>query len=276
MSNKVLLKKSSVLGKAPAEGDLDYGELALNYADGLLYFKNASNNIQSFAAYNSATVTLTATQTLTNKTLTSPTLNTPSINGGSVLLANGTLVLPSASGASQTDSGSAVYDTSIGTLTIGTGSGRKTLVELTASQTLTNKTLTAPSIGNAVLTGTLSAGGGVGTNGQYLQSTATGVRWNTITADVTQTGVETLTNKTLTSPTIAGGALSGTFSGAITLSDTTVSTTTATGALKVAGGVGIAGSAYIGNRLGYVNASNVSVVYQYYNSATNSLDTVFG
>ena len=50
MSNKVLLKKSSVLGKAPAEGDLDYGELALNYADGLLYFKNASNNHQTLRA----------------------------------------------------------------------------------------------------------------------------------------------------------------------------------------------------------------------------------
>jgi len=178
MSNKVLLKKSSVVGKAPATTDLDYGELALNYADGALYFKNANNVIQSFAAYNSDVVTLTASQTLTNKTLTSPTLNTPSINQGTVTLNNGVLILPSASGASQTDSGSAVYDTSIGTLTIGTGSGRKVLVELTTSQTLTNKTLTAPSLGNAVLTGTLSAGSSVGTNGQYLKSTGTGVAWD--------------------------------------------------------------------------------------------------
>jgi hypothetical protein len=226
MSNKVLLKKSSVVGKAPATTDLDYGELALNYADGALYFKNANNVIQSFAAYNSDVVTLTATQTLTNKTLTSPTLNTPSINGGTVSIANGTLILPSASGASQTDSGSAVYDTSLGTLTIGTGSGRKTLVELAASQTLTNKTLSS-----AVLTGTLSAGASVGTNGQYLKTTGTGVAWATfptatssvpglatagtgLTATagafsidstvVTLTGTQTLTNKTLTSPTVTG------------------------------------------------------------------------
>jgi len=229
MSNKVLLKKSSVVGKAPATTDLDYGELALNYADGALYFKNANNVIQSFAAYNSDVVTLTASQTLTNKTLTSPTLNTPSINGGTVSIANGTLILPSASGAAQTDSGSAVYDTSLGTLTIGTGSGRKTLVELAASQTLTNKTLTAPSIGNAVLTGTLSAGGSVGTNGQYLKTTGTGVAWATfptatssvlglasagtgLTATsgsfsidstvVTLTGTQTLTNKTFTGTTV--------------------------------------------------------------------------
>jgi hypothetical protein len=218
MSNKVLLKKSSVVGKTPATTDLDYGELALNYADGLLYFKNSNNVVQSFAAYNSATVTLTATQTLTNKTLTSPTLNTPSINGGTVSIANGTLILPSASGASQTDSGSAVYDTSLGTLTIGTGSGRKTLVELTASQTLTNKTLTAPSIGNAVLTGTLSAGGSVGTNGYYLKSTGTGVAWAALPASYTLPAATALALGGIIvgsglSVTV-GGTLSTTFDGA--------------------------------------------------------------
>lgn len=30
------------------------------------------------------------------------------------------------------------------------------------------------------------------------------------------------------------------------------------------------------NRVGIVNASNVSVAYQVYNSATNSIDTIFG
>jgi hypothetical protein len=185
MSNKVLLKKSSVLGKAPETTDLDYGELALNYADGLLYFKNASNTIQSFAAYNSATVTLTATQTLTNKTLTSPTLNTPSINGGTVSLANGTLVVPTSTDPTQTASGSVVYDTAFGILTIGTGSGRKSIVDTTTTQTLTNKTLTAASLGNSVLTGTLTAGGGVGTNNQYLRSTGTGVAWASLPAAYT-------------------------------------------------------------------------------------------
>jgi len=157
MSNKVLLKKSSVLGKAPETSDLDYGELALNYADGFLYFKNSNNVIQSFAAYNSATVTLTATQTLTNKTLTSPTLNTPSINGGTVSLSSGTLVVPVSASPAQTDTGSIAYDSGFGVLTIGTGSSRKQIVDTSTSQTLTNKTLTAPSLGNSVLTGTLTA-----------------------------------------------------------------------------------------------------------------------
>jgi hypothetical protein len=99
MANKVLLKKSSVTSKVPLTTDLDYGELALNYADEKLYFKNASNAIKSFnvtpstltigtglsgTSYNgssavtiaidSTVATLTGTQTLTNKTLTSPAI----------------------------------------------------------------------------------------------------------------------------------------------------------------------------------------------------------
>jgi len=37
-----------------------------------------------------------------------------------------------------------------------------------------------------------------------------------------------------------------------------------------------ANSIYVGNRVGYANANNVSQMYQYYNGATNSYDLVFG
>lgn len=43
--SQVILKKSSVAGKAPVAADLVYGEVALNYADGLLYFKTNTNSI---------------------------------------------------------------------------------------------------------------------------------------------------------------------------------------------------------------------------------------
>jgi len=49
MSNKVLLKRSSVAGKVPVASDLEYGELALNYNDGVLYYKDNSNTIQSIS-----------------------------------------------------------------------------------------------------------------------------------------------------------------------------------------------------------------------------------
>jgi len=48
MANKVTLKRSSVVGKIPQTSDLDFGEVALNFADGRLYFKNSSENIEFF------------------------------------------------------------------------------------------------------------------------------------------------------------------------------------------------------------------------------------
>lgn len=48
MANKIILKKSSVVGKGPTAGDLDYGELAINYADGKIYFKASDNSVKYF------------------------------------------------------------------------------------------------------------------------------------------------------------------------------------------------------------------------------------
>ena len=45
---KVLLKRSSVAGRIPDSSDLQYGELAINFADGKLYYKDDSNNIRAF------------------------------------------------------------------------------------------------------------------------------------------------------------------------------------------------------------------------------------
>ena len=44
----VKLKKSSVAGKVPLVGNLAYGEPALNYHDGVIYYKNDSDNIKRF------------------------------------------------------------------------------------------------------------------------------------------------------------------------------------------------------------------------------------
>jgi len=40
--------------------------------------------------------------------------------------------------------------------------------------------------------------------------------------------------------------------------------------------IAAANSIYVGDRVGYANANNISVVYQSYNSSTNSLDVIFG
>ena len=84
MSNKIILKKSSVGAKVPLTTDLDYGELALNYADGKLYFKDSSNAIQFLGSSS-------ATETLSNKSLTSPSLSgTVTLTSTTLLSINGT------------------------------------------------------------------------------------------------------------------------------------------------------------------------------------------
>jgi hypothetical protein len=59
MSNtSIQLKKSGVTGNVPVSADLHYGEVALNYADGKLYYKNALDDVSfitnqdSFATVN--------------------------------------------------------------------------------------------------------------------------------------------------------------------------------------------------------------------------------
>jgi hypothetical protein len=48
MTAAIKLKKSAVTGKKPVTGDIDYGEMAINYADGRLFYKNSSNVIKNF------------------------------------------------------------------------------------------------------------------------------------------------------------------------------------------------------------------------------------
>ena len=60
-----------------------------------------------------------------------------------------------------------------------------TLVGLATTDTLTNKTLTSPTINSATannltLTGTVTASNGVGSSGQVLSSTGSGVQWVTV------------------------------------------------------------------------------------------------
>ena len=78
MANKIVLKKSSVVGRVPTPSDLEYGELALNYADGRLYYKNSNNAIaslggsQNFTQIDRQSYTATAGQTTFSITYAPP------------------------------------------------------------------------------------------------------------------------------------------------------------------------------------------------------------
>ena len=98
----------------------------------------------------------------------------------------------------------------------GIGSGEGVVVGTLKTQTLTNKTLTAPTISDPTITGTATAGAVLvieGTTADAYETTLTVVdptQDNTITLPNTTGTVvivdatQTLTNKTLTSPTISG------------------------------------------------------------------------
>jgi hypothetical protein len=46
MANVIKIKNSGTTSQAPAT--LEYGEIAINYADGVLFYKDLSNTIVSF------------------------------------------------------------------------------------------------------------------------------------------------------------------------------------------------------------------------------------
>ena len=101
------------------------------------------------------------------------------------------------------------------------------IVQLTDTQTLTNKTATSPTItGSGTITGTFTGNltGDVTGNAD----TATKIASITNSNIVQLTDTQTLTNKTLTSPTITGsGTITGTFTGNLT-GDVTGNADTAT------------------------------------------------
>jgi hypothetical protein len=57
MSNNIILKKSSVGDKVPLASDLEHGELALNFTDGNLFYKNNSNVVTTIASNKFVSVT---------------------------------------------------------------------------------------------------------------------------------------------------------------------------------------------------------------------------
>lgn len=94
MLNKIILKKSSVVDKVPLAQDIDFGEVAINYADGKLYYKDTDNQIRHFVAGEGAggkffsTISVSG-QDLIAAEVTSDTLNL--IAGQGIVLTTNTL-----------------------------------------------------------------------------------------------------------------------------------------------------------------------------------------
>jgi hypothetical protein len=242
------------------ETTLTYGNLTLT--SGNIIFSQGNKTITNGSAVLTLPTTTTVligdntTNTLTHKTLTSPTINNPvfstnqnigqsetgiinqtgtgtnslketTITSGNLTLTSGNIIL---------SSWSSIKNGSI-TLTLPSHSGNDSFVSRTSTDTLTNKTLTSPTINNPVFstnqnigqseTGIISQTG-TGTNslkettitsgnltltsGNIILSSWSSIKNGSITLTlpshsgndsfVSRTSTDTLTNKTLTSPTI--------------------------------------------------------------------------
>ena len=160
-------------------------------ADRTITFPDASGTV----------VTTTATQTLTNKTLTSPTINAGTFSGTFTGTMDATsLVLSGASPLVFEGASADAHETTLGIVdptadrTVSLPNATDTLVGKATTDTLTNKSI---DLDSNTFTGSLAE------FNSALQSDSF----------VSLTGSETLTNKTLTSPTINGGTFSGSFTG---------------------------------------------------------------
>jgi Major tropism determinant N-terminal domain len=184
--------------------------------------------------------------------------NASSYTTGALLTSNGTSIISLANTATAGTYGNATYVPVITT----DAYGRVT------------------SVTNTAITGI--SGGSTNSFSTILVSGQPNVIANTSTSPLTLVAGSGISITTVgTSNTITfsstGGFSGGTIPNQLIVSNTTSSNSNTTGAVIIAGGLGVTGNIYIGSNsvMGFSNTTNQSVVYQVYNAANNSLDVIF-
>ena len=86
MSNTILIKRSGTANAIPSSGNLSLGELAINYTDGNLFYKDAGGTVKVIAS--NQTFTLTGNISAGNISTGGLITATGNINGGNINTAN--------------------------------------------------------------------------------------------------------------------------------------------------------------------------------------------
>ena len=194
MANKIILKKSSVVSKEPLSTDLDYGELALNYADERIYFKNSNNVIKSFSTTGVSLENLTIGTGLTGTVYNGTTAVTIAIDSTVATLAGTqTLTNKTISGASNTLSNIGNSSLTNSSLTVGTTSISLggTATSITGLSSVTSTSFVGALTGNASTATTLATGRTIAITGDitYTSPTFNGSANVTAAATLANSGV---------------------------------------------------------------------------------------
>ena len=207
----IQLYHSTTTAAVPLPADLLTGELAMNVADGKLFYKNLSSAVvplssgltyvfktANYTAANNEgvladtsggafTVTLPATPTVGSQVVVADagaawgTNNLTVGRNGSTIGGLAQDLVCDITGVSV----QLVYDGSTWEVYAQVGGNGGSVVTLTGTQTLTNKTLTAPVLASANITTALTLTGAAGTSGQVLTSAGGGAPiWATASSGV--------------------------------------------------------------------------------------------
>lgn len=194
----------------------DITDAASTSTASVLVLRDASQN---FAA-NTITASLSGNATTATTLQTGRTINGTSFNGSANITI--TAANPNALTIGTGLSGTSYDGSSAVTIAIDS-----TVATLAGSQTLTNKT-----ISSGILTGTLTANSGVGSSGQVLTSSGSGVYWSTVSGG----GGGGATNLTLSANSTTVTVLSDTGTDAVILAANTTTAGVVTADTQTIGG----------------------------------------